>query len=336
MKNENWGQGSATAPSPGKAATAFSNCNNSHRPSLGLGGGARAAFTLVELLVVIVIIIILMGLLTPVLVGVMAKAREARIVAEISAMDGAMKAYKERYGQYPPSDFSNISATGPIALHLAHCFPRCNVATEVTNIPGNLTPAQALVFWLSGFYPDPEHPLTPAGTKTPFFPFDTTRLTTPGSNTASVTTVPVYAPADGLGVPYVYFAAQSYSTTKYGQLGTAQPQDYCLPYVLDNGPNVNPLNPYVNPNSFQIISAGLDGSYGTSAAFGGSPSAPTSGSGPTALCSFPSGQARTYTFTDPSPATDQSAISTNIKVYSPGDFDNLGNFSPSNLKDAMP
>ncbi len=269
MKNENRSRLSERAPSPGMAATALATRENSRRPSLGLRRALREAFTLVELLVVIVIIIILMGLLTPVLVQVMAKAREARITVEIGTLDMSMKAYKERYGQYPPSDFSNFSSpTGPIALHLAHCFPRCNVAQEVTAIPGNLSPAQALVFWLNGFYPDPEHPLTGTGTKTSFFPFETTRLITPSSTLApSTTIVPVYVPADGLNIPYIYFASQNYAT-QVGQSGTQG--DYCMPYVLDNGPNVNPLNPYANPNSCQIISAGLDGNYGTTAARGAS------------------------------------------------------------------
>jgi type II secretory pathway pseudopilin PulG len=311
------------------AATALAIRKDSRRPSLGLGRGAREAFTLVELLVVIVIIIILMGLLTPVLVQVMARAREARITVEIGTLDMSMKAYKERYGQFPPSDFSAFSSpTGPIALHLAHCFPRCNVATEVTAIPGNLSPSQALVFWLSGFYPDPEHPLTGTGTKTSFFPFDTTRLQTPSSTLApSTTAVPVYGPADGLNIPYIYFAAQNYAT-QIGQAGTQG--DYCMPYVLDNGPIANPLNPYANPNSCQIISAGLDGNYGTTAARGAS--------GATSLCSFPSGKAPNpsslySTFNDGLP--DQTAITSGIKAYSQGDLDNLTNFSPGSLKDSQ-
>jgi type II secretory pathway pseudopilin PulG len=312
------------------AATALAIRKNSRRPSLGLGRSAREAFTLVELLVVIVIIIILMGLLTPVLVQVMARAREARITVEIGTLDMSMKAYKERYGQFPPSDFSAFSSpTGPIALHLAHCFPRCNVATEVTAIPGNLSPSQALVFWLSGFYPDPEHPLTGTGTKTSFFPFDTTRLQTPSSTLApSTTAVPVYVPADGLNIPYIYFAAQNYAT-QIGQAGTQG--DYCMPYVLDNGPIANPLNPYANPNSCQIISAGLDGNYGTTAARGAS--------GATSLCSFPSGKAPNpsslySSFNDGLP--DQTAITSGIKAYSQPELDNLTNFCSGSLKDSMP
>ena len=272
-----------------------------------LGIARRDGFTLVELMVVIVIIIILMGLLTPVLVGVMANAREARITSEIAAMEGAIKAYKERYGQFPPSDFSSYnSPTGQIALHLAHAFPHCNAASEVTAIPGNLTAAQALVFWLSGFSPDPEHPLTGSGTRTPFFPFDVTRLK--GATNASSATTPywgaVYIPADGLGSPYVYFAAQNYATqapfvaSSAGQGGTG----VARPYYVDGGSSAaSPQNLYANANSFQIISAGLDGDFGD-----------TSSSGtPSPYPSYPSGSG-----------------------YTQGDMDNLTNFSQGNLKNA--
>jgi hypothetical protein len=127
-----------------------------------------------------------------------------------------------------------------------------------------------------------------------------------------------------LNVPYIYFAAQNYAT-QIGQTGTQG--DYCMPYVLDNGPIANPLNPYVNPNSCQIISAGLDGNYGTTAKRGGS--------GATTLCSFPSGKVQTYaSFNDG--LSDQTAIASGIKPYSQGELDNLSNFSPGSFKDSQP
>ena len=57
-------------------------------PSLLSPAGRRGAgFTLVELLVVITIIIILMGLLTPVVINALTRAKEARILAEIAMLD---------------------------------------------------------------------------------------------------------------------------------------------------------------------------------------------------------------------------------------------------------
>lgn len=317
---------------------------------------SRGAFTLVELMVVIVIIIILMGLLTPVLINVMARAREARITAEISALDGALKAYKERYGAYPPSDFITSAGQASVVAHLSHIFPRCNATLEAQAIPTwnsntntaiGMSPAQALVFWLSGFTSDPEHPIsahypntgyTPSSALalTPLFQFDQSRLTVSGVAAAlgsgSVTgkiPVPQYGPADGQGTPYLYFAAQNY-TTQPGWTGTQG--DSCLPYLLDNGPNLNTSNPYVNPSSFQIISAGLDGNFGTSATF---TQLGTANYTFNSVCSYPSGTATTaYSgYTDNLP--DQAGVR-KVTAYSQGDLDNLTNFSSSNLKDAQP
>jgi type II secretory pathway pseudopilin PulG len=309
-------------------------------------------------MVVIVIIIILMGLLTPVLINVMARAREARITAEISAMDGALKAYKERYGSIPPSDFTGFTATytsppagsnaALVQMHLARAFPRCNVATELTAINNlikqqsnaTLTPAQALVFWLSGYSSDPEHPLSghyqASGTTvngyiapatplalTPFFSFDATRLVYPSGVTATTAPsyIPTYMPADALGSPYLYFAAQNYSTqavfsaSAAGQGGTGS----CKPYLLDNGSLSSPTNLqsyFANPSTFQIISAGLDGDFGDNAI--------TS----TPNASYPSGKSGSI--------SPPGSTTTAYPAYSQGDLDNLTNFSKGNLKDDMP
>lgn len=246
-------------------------CNQRNRQR---GGSQHHGFTLVELMVVITIIIILMGLLMPVLLNVMARAREARITAEISAMDAAFKAYKERYGSYPPSDLSNPTGNSLLLSHLAHAFPRCNPATETSAIPTGMSAAQALVFWLSGFSPDPEHPISGSGTKTPFFTFDTTRLT--GSPA-------VYVPTDGLNAPYLYFAAQNYAT-QAAYAATQGGTGVGRPYYLDGGSSTNgPQNLYANPSTFQIISAGLDGDYGDTSA----------SSNPSPYPSYPSGSGYT-------------------------------------------
>jgi len=314
-----------TAARPGKAGAALTKRQGCGRPSLGFGSDRRGGFTLVELMVVIVIIMILVGLLTPVLVNVMARAREARITAEIAAIDGSIKAYKERYGAYPPSNFAASNAAA-IQLHLAHAFPHCNAANEIAAIPGgNLSPAQALVFWLSGFSPDPEHPISGhygASSPlplTPFYQFDTTRLLASGTAVqVGNSPVPVYTPTDGLGAPYVYFYNQDYAWfsglsspplasqtpalpgTPYG--ATQGGSGVCRPYYADNGSSTNGNNYlFVNPNSYQIISAGLDGDYGDT----------SSSSVPSPYPSYPSGNG-----------------------YTPGDLDNLVNFWSGNLKDA--
>jgi prepilin-type N-terminal cleavage/methylation domain-containing protein len=326
----------------------------------------RSGFTLVELLVVITIIIILMGLLTPVVMIALGRAKEGRITLEIATLDGAIKAYKEKRGSYPPSDFTNLGTatyaggnfnTGSlntnslqyIALsnHLSKAFPRCNVQTEIAaiivsnpNYPGKfpapVSPAQAIYFWLSGFSTDVEHPISALLTNSvgsreaPFFEFDKTRLSYANGNIPS-TAAPCYCASDTPGVPYVYFAAQNYNnhassiykgrgdfnkpgkttgfamtpydTAVWQQGGTGLVRPYATDSYVKNQAPIP-----VQLNSFQIISAGLDGDFGK----GGIDDAGNS---------------------DP---TFVVAYFRQGNFYSSGDKDNLTNFSDRTLGDAIP
>ncbi len=276
----------------------------------------RRGFTLVELLVVITIIAILIGLLAPVVAIALGRGREGQILTEMGELDSAMKAYKEKYGSYPPSDLSNLTSTSStqyiaLAQHLSKAFPRCNVANEITAINnfGMTTPAQALTFFLNGYSSNPEQPVSgltaspPATQQAPLFPFDTSRFKSPtGGTWAGPPQVPVYCPAATPGVPYVYFAAQNYAThfnaTTVPGIATGTGQGYCRPYFIDNPPTgAQGATLYCNPSSFQIISAGLDSDYG--------------GTSTATAIYYPSG--------------------TNA---APGDKDNLTNFSSRNLGDA--
>jgi type II secretory pathway pseudopilin PulG len=284
-------------------------------------------------LVVITIIIILIGLLTPVVIIALNRAKESRIQTEINMLDSAFKAYKEKHGSYPPSDFlhiTNMNSPQYIALanHLAKAFPRCNVGTEIqaiiTAAGGNsapdppINPAQAVTFWLSGFCTDPEQPISgllknpPLQREAPLIDFDKTRLY------PTSLALKCYAPVDTPGVPYVYFAAQSYyyftGSGKYvvasfnvgatGNGGTG----YVHPYAIDQqAPPAGTPPTFVNASSFQIIHAGLDSDFGGG---GTSNASPTN----TSVAYFPSG--------------------TN---YNNGDKDNIVNFSGGkNLGDSIP
>ncbi len=314
-------------PAVGSRQSALTTDN---RSACGGTTDNRRGFTLVELLVVIVIIIILMGLLTPVLILALARARDARIMAEVGNLDSAIKSYKERYGTYPPSDFSNLNTNGPVAIHLQKAFPRCNITTELQWISQNsstyggnatISPAQAMVFWLYGFTSDVEHPLSGITNgenlaATPLFPFEQTRVTMPWTSGAPAWAqrFGIYTAADGLGAPYVYFAAQNYLNASGGLVapfpgswtGQGSGQGTCRPYFADTPNNgANGTYPvFANANSFQIISAGQDGNYGNGD------------------CSYPSGG------TNFGPS--------GVVAYGPFDADNITNFSSKTMGDAVP
>ena len=68
-------------------------------------------FTLVELLVVVVIIGILIALLVPAIANAVKTANNARVTGEINGMTTALAAFKDKYGEYPPSRII-LSETG--------------------------------------------------------------------------------------------------------------------------------------------------------------------------------------------------------------------------------
>jgi len=146
----------------------------------GQGSSAsRRGFTLVEMLTVVVIIGILASLITGAAIAAKRRTMIAVTGIEISQLDAALKAYKERHAEYPP-DFSGL--TGPsgftnpnvavrdrarwaVIRHLEKAFPRYRVPGATLNDKWNnlasslaaygvrlnkLNPSAALVFWVGG------------------------------------------------------------------------------------------------------------------------------------------------------------------------------------------
>jgi hypothetical protein len=217
---------------------------------------------------VITILAVLAALGTVGVLRALETAKQSRMKVEVDNMDAALKAFKERYGSYPPCDLYLVSGAmpgqlgynAPLRQFVARAFPRYDMGTNAANLIADLNaadldlsstrPDQALIFWLNGFSPDPANPFitwdrkqitngTAGTTKVstpPFFEFDQTRLK--NINISSVmSTYPSYMPA-GLkqDIPYVYI-----DSSKYGMLST--------PYYWDgNGSTVATTNAgYVTP-----------------------------------------------------------------------------------------
>jgi prepilin-type N-terminal cleavage/methylation domain-containing protein len=176
-----------------------------------------------------------------------------------------------------------------------------NISASTTPIPlsADNIGAVELVFWLTSISKDPAHPFSAATTdRQSFFDFDKTRITSLDPSTATgwqvvgttaKYTPGVYIPVNGKDKPYLYFAARDYL---FHAMRTSSTVPASVPYLYEpwdtngngtldagnsgkdiptsnNGSLVIPASSdayakmCASPKSFQIISAGLDGDYGT-------------------------------------------------------------------------
>ena len=294
----------------------------------------RSGFTLVELLAVIMIIALLAGLLTPAVMKSLSSSRAAAVKAEIELLNTALMNYKNEYGSFPPSDMRGLWSGGsvntnhPVYRHLQRLFPRIAEPTGGGDASpyfwmAQMSPAQALVFWLNGFFDNPQFPLTNgvglsaatprAGTasanRQKLFDFDESRLyaatpywtpalpaalvgpqqfSTRPSALAFARDYPVYFPNQAnTGLPYVYFSSGNYSTAPSANttsvIGPGLSTDVFYTATSLVGSNTE-VAPYLNStncatpamyswaqlhmssDTFQLIAAGADGTYGNAVA----------------------------------------------------------------------
>jgi prepilin-type N-terminal cleavage/methylation domain-containing protein len=253
-------------------------------------------FTLIELMVVMVIIAILASLISVAVVKVIDAAKIAKVKTEIDGLGTAIATFKVARQVYP----CNFNDSTTLTRSWQAMFP---YSTETP--PTNLTAAQALVFWLSGFSADRTKPLTGQGTRQAYFPFNPARLHDPSNPTGPVTAgdptkgqgawvnqggatiYPIYYPDHvEMTQPFVYFdLSRANTAVTYVNSFTGHT---LAPYKADSGQ-------LVNAQGFQIICAGLDNDHGVGGAGGTYP--------------------------------------TNIIT---ADLDNITNFAPGQLGDAKP
>jgi len=240
------------------------------RPSKG--------FTLVEMLVVIAIIGILAALIIPAIWSAVIAAREHRIVQEVSQLTMSLDKYKQQRNAYPPDGF-NASA---VAQHLRSKFPKHDEGTATSGGPlnalltANLTAAESLVFWLGQTVNDPRRPLSGQGAVDSYFEFKEPRLRpTRIVNLGGRGDVQLYEfiPPEGGESPYVYFpapyyytdassnvVAKFYANTVSGATVNVYPYQSVRP---DPSMTLFPPNQqWINPTTYQLIAAGLDGEFG--------------------------------------------------------------------------
>ncbi len=203
----------------------------------------RSGFTLVELLVVIVIIAMLAALITPAVFQARRSGQNAAIKAEIDLLHMAMMHYKNEYGSFPPCT-SPTGSGSPAALHIRRLFPRASTAsTTPTNAT---TPANAITLWLAGYSKNPTNPLVAPRVR--LFDFDQNRVTTSSQ----------FHPREKPGSPYIYIDSANY---RYDHDSNPVTPEVLQPFTI-NG-NTYTADPNANPDTFQILCAGLDESWGT-------------------------------------------------------------------------
>lgn len=255
----------------------------------------RVGFTLIELLMVILILSILMGLVTAGVMKFVGKGPEIANANDINQLATAVEAFKTRFGSYPPSTLKlsnkDTDLDAASLSFLMKLFPQLDFSlspdwsggTAGVTWPVTLTGDQVMVFCLGGmpvsggfdgFSTNPKNPTAAGGNRIgPFYDFKTERLAQKANKFYSY--LDYYREQ-----PFLYFSTGVRPNTYSGSITVGS----------------TTITPYgegtraYNPNSFQIISAGVDKVFGPGGAWKSSPAYNEGGAGFDDQTNFISGQ----------------------------------------------
>jgi prepilin-type N-terminal cleavage/methylation domain-containing protein len=255
----------------------------------------RKGFTLIEILVVIAIIAVLLGLLLTAIMPIFGKGPEAQARKELGQLGTSIATFQREMkvlkmpsrlllkedGNYA----SGIAAQDQYLVNdsvkfLKDMFPNCKFSLGV-DWNGNgvidqgyviLDGSQCLVFLLGGingtrgFSSDLANPVPAPGRKDllgPFYQFENTRLIG----------APFPRYNDPWGTPYAYFSnyGKPDGYNRYGIPGVGGAFSDCSglgvqPYIQSI--DINNIPHYYNSDSFQLISAGADLTFGPGGLWG--------------------------------------------------------------------
>ena len=241
----------------------------------------RRGFTLVEMLAVTFIIAILMSLLTVAIFSAWETAKGMRLSTDVKLITGSLESFRTIHGSYPPADLRNPDDASSDVYRFVHkTWPRYDMSNLEADLtarinaydPAVFDPARSLVFWLSGFSPDPTDPFKVVGPRTPIHTFDPDRL------------------VDGMFLSYgpelftdesdAGYTARKWDFTDTNSDGTRQLGETDFePYPMDKAYLYFDLGSYGEayaaaggafnsypggaPDTFQIICSGMDDKYGS-------------------------------------------------------------------------
>jgi len=196
-------------------------------------GSVRAGFTLIELLAVLVILGILIAVLVPRLVGATDAARKKLQRTQFVTLEGSIGEYETQMGDYPPSTFleewgppPNDTNTGVEALVLSLWSTKWGGTTLPPDHLANV---------------DEDH------SKKPLARFPKNDL---------------FELVDQWGNPIAYFHHRDYGRKdKYLTHDNRSGEEGIEGTAVAQKDPVTGL--YYNPDRYQLISAGLDGLFGT-------------------------------------------------------------------------